>query len=255
MRGAKILEKRLRFWILPLLLSCITTVSGQEITNIKLLDFRYGLHFPAADMKDRFGTTNALGIGAESGAIKSKVLFGLEGYYFFGNAVKEDVLAPLRGYDGNIIGIDGQIGDINLKERGFYIGAHAAKIFSTSKHDHLMTGIRTQIGFGILQHKIRVQDNYNSVIPLEKKYLSGYDRLSNGPAVHLGLGYQYDSPINNFHFKIMGEMIGAQTESRRDIDYATGTSLSGKRTDILFGLHLAYIVTISRKSADEHIYY
>jgi hypothetical protein len=222
---------------------------------VKLLDFRYGLHFPAADMNKRFGTSNAIGLGVETGSLKSKLIFGLDGYYFFGNAVKEDVLAPIRSYDGNVIGIDGQIGDINLKERGFYIGLHAGKIFKTTRHDHLMTGIRTQIGMGLLQHKIRVQDNYNSVVALEKKYLSGYDRLSNGPALHVGLGYQYDDPINNFHFKVMGELIGGETRSRRDYDYAAGAYLSGRRTDILFGLHIAYVVMISRASAEEHIYY
>jgi hypothetical protein len=118
-----------------------------------------------------------------------------------------------------------------------------------------LTGIRAQIGGGFLQHKIRVQDNGGNVVALEKKYLQGYDRLSNGPAVHLGLGYQYQSPTNNFHFHIMADLYGAQTESRRDLDYPTGQYLSGKRTELLGGFSLAYIVMISRASKPENIYY
>jgi hypothetical protein len=256
MRSIKILEIRFlgRLALLGMLLWSVESYS-QKGKAVNLLEFKYGIHFPSGDLKDRFGTNNDFGISLQRVSVEKKIFFGVEGIYIFGNTVKEDVLVQLRSYDGAVISLDGDAGDINLKERGYYIGLNAGKIFSTSSHKNKLTGIRAQIGGGFLQHKIRVQDNGENVVALEQRYLQGYDRLSNGPAVHLGLGYQYQSPTNNFHFHIMADLYGAQTESRRDLDYATGQYLSGKRTEILGGFSLAYIVTISRASKPENIYY
>lgn len=255
MAVVKILEKRLKACWVCILFLCYCMGHSQTVNSLKLLDFRYGFQAPLADMKDRFGGNNTLGLGVEISSFKTKMIFGVEGITMFGNNVKEDVLAPLRTYDGNIIGIDNRPGDVNLKERGWYAGVFTGRIFKTTKHEGQLTGLRVQLGLGLLQHKIRVQDNYNSIVPLNKEYINGYDRLTNGPAIHFGLGYQYDSPVNNFHFRIMGEVYGGKTKSRRDLDYATGTYLSADRTDILYGLHIAYIVTISRTTSEEFIYY
>ena len=256
MRGIKILEIRFlgRLALLGMLLWSTESYS-QTVKSVNLLEFKYGIHFPSGDLGDRFGTNNDIGISIQRVSLEKKVFFGLEGIYIFGNTVKEDVLAQLRSYDGAVITLDGDAGDINLKERGYYVGLNAGKIFSTSSHKSKLTGIRAQIGAGFLQHKIRVQDNGENVVALEKKYLQGYDRLTNGPAMHLGLGYQYQSPTNNFHFHIMADLYGARTESRRNLDYLTGQYLSGKRTELLGGFSLAYIVTISRVDKPEHIYY
>jgi hypothetical protein len=256
MRGAKILE--LRFWgglTLLLLLLWSTESKCQKGNAVNLLEFKYGFHLPAGDLQDRFGSNSDIGMSIQSVSLAKKYFFGIEGMYLFGNNVNEDVLTQLRAYDGIIIGIDGGAGDINLKERGFYIGLNAGKIIPTSGNPKKLTGVRIQIGGGLLQHKIRVQDNTENIVPLEKKYLQGYDRLSNGPAVHLGLGYQYQSPTNNFQFHVMGDLYGASTSSRRNLDYATGTYLDQQRTDILGGLSVAYIVIISRSSKPENIYY
>jgi hypothetical protein len=107
----------------------------------------------------------------------------------------------------------------------------------------------------MLQHKIRVQDNAKTIPSLTTDYLQGYDRLSNGPAVHLGLGYHYQSPTNNFHFHIMGDLYAAQTQSRRDLDYPTGQYLDQKKTDFLGGISIAYVVSISRAARPDNIYY
>jgi hypothetical protein len=230
-------------------------VQSQIASSIRLLEFKYGYHRPFEDMKDRFGSSNDLSLSLQTVGLEKKLFWGIEGMFFFSNAVNEDVLAPLRSFDGNVIGIDGRPGDINLKERGYYIGIDVGKIYPTGKHEKKLTGVRVQIGGGMLQHKIRVQDNFNSIVALEKKYLHGYDRLTNGPAIHVGLGYQYQSPHDNLHFHIMSDFYGARTRARRDFDYAEGRYLDHQRIDILAGLALAYIVTISRVNRTENIYY
>jgi hypothetical protein len=228
---------------------------SQVSKNVKLLEFKYGFQAPMADLKKRFGGSNDLGISLQFASLAHTTFIGAEGIFYFGSTVKEDVLANLRTFDGNIIGIDGQIGDVGLKERGFYTGLDAGKIFKTTKIENNLTGFRVQVGAGLLQHKIRIQDNANNIPSLDKKYIKGYDRLTNGPAVHLSIGYQYENPNNNFHFNIMGDLYGGKTASRRDYDNLTGGYLDEKRTDILAGLTLSYIVSISRTDKADHIYY
>lgn len=256
MRTVKILE--LRFWsglVLLVMLLFSSPLMAQKGGAINILEFRYGYTFSGADMADRFGSNSTIGISVESVRLKSKIFFGFDGMYLFGSKVKEDVLANIRTYDGTVIDVNGAPGDISLKERGFYIGLNAGKIFSTSKYKHKLTGFRTQVGIGYLQHKVRIQDNARSVVALEKDYQPGYDRLSGGPAVHLGLGYHYQHPQQNFHFSIMADFYGAQTKAKRDLDYATGGPLTGTRTDIIAGFSIAYVVVISREEKEENIYY
>lgn len=255
LNAAKILEMPLKIALTCWLVWTSTYCFAQEPQSALLLDFKYGFQGPYGDMKDRFGGNNVLGIGMEVISHNSRQFFGLEGSFFFSNNVKEDVLQQIRGYDGNILAIDGTVGDVNLKERGFYTGPYVGKIFNTNGKKGSFTGIRVQAGVGLFQHKIRVQDNLNNVIPLEKKYLPGYDRLTNGLGGHLVIGYQYDSPYNNFHFKIMGDLMGGPTKSRRDYDYLTDTYLEQSRFDVLAGINVSYVVMISRTKTEEHIYY
>ncbi len=256
MSSAKILEigfKRLLTFVLSFVF--ISAGNSQARKNVKLLEFKYGFQAPMADLKTRFGGSNDLGISFQFASLTKTIFVGAEGMFFFGSSVKEDVLANLRTFDGSIIGLGGEIGDVSLRERGFYVGLDAGKIFKTTKVENNLTGIRAQIGAGLLQHKIRIQDNTNNVPALDKEYIKGYDRLTNGPAIHLSLGYQYENPNNNFHFNLMGDVYGSRTSSRRDYDNLTGGYLDEKRTDILAGLTLSYIVSISRSDKADHIYY
>ena len=256
MRPTKILELRLKILAAcALVLLLHFPLSSQDKGGISLLEFSYGLQFPLGDMKDRFGSNNRIGVAYESIRLKNLFFVGADGMLLFGSNVKEDVVADLRTFDGTIIGLNGSIGDVNLKERGFYVGLNAGKIIPTGKHDNNLTGVRMQIGGGLLQHKIRVQDNSSSVVALEKDKVKGYDRLTNGPAAHIALGFQYQNPQNNFHFLVMSDLYAAFTQSRRDFDFLEGAYIDKKRTDILFGLQLAYVVSISRSKSADQIYY
>ena len=257
MSPAKILELRLKLCLACLLpfFICLT-VNAQQSGSMSLLEFRYGVHFPLQDMKERFGVNNDFGAGFEVISMKSRFFAGADGMFIFGNNVREDVVSNLRSYDGTIIGLNGTLGDVNLKERGYYVGLNAGKIIPVTKEENNITGIRIQAGAGFMQHKIRVQDNSRSVVALEsKEKRKGYDRLTNGPCVHVALGFQYQNPANNLHFHIMSDIYGARTSSRRDFDFQEGGFLEGKRTDILMGLNIGYIVSLSRSRSPDQIYY
>ena len=256
MSPAKILEFTLKpLSLLLLVLLCTARVTAQDSSNRTLLEFKYGFHLPVADMKDRFGSNNAIGFSISRVNLKSTLLAGVEGSFLFGSTVKEDVLVNIRAFDGTIIGRDGAAADVNLKERGFYTGLFVGKVIKLTKAENNLTGIRLQAGGGFLQHKIRVQDNSRNVVAIEKEKLPGYDRLTNGPGIHLAAGFQYQNPQYNFQFSIVGDLYGARTASRRDFDNATGGYLAAKRTDILTGLTISYVVSLSRATSAENIYY
>ncbi len=256
MSPAKILEFTLRnLSLLLVVLSCTGQVNAQNSPGRTLLEFKYGYHLPLGDMKDRFGSNNTIGISISKANLKTTLLAGVEGSFLFGSSVKEDVLANIRAYDGTIIGKDGAAADVNLKERAFYTGLFVGKVFKLTKTENNLTGIRVQAGGGFLQHKIRVQDNSRSVVAIQKDKLPGFDRLTNGPGVHLAAGFQYQNPQYNFQFSIMGDLYGARTASRRDFDNVTGGYLDAKRTDILAGVTISYVVSLSRSKSAENIYY
>jgi hypothetical protein len=233
----------------------LTPAFSQERPTASLLDFRYGFQVPMGDLHDRFGGSMGLGASYHLVKLKSRFFVGADAIYYFGNIVKEDVLADLRSFDGSIIGQDGRAGDVNLKERGYYAGLHLGKIFPFNPEKNKLTGILVQAGAGFLQHKIRVQDNRNSIKALNQEFLHGYDRLSNGPAIHLSAGFHYEHPVNNFLMNITADVYGGRTKSRRDFDNVAGGPLTNSRTDLLTGLTLSYVVLISRQSSPEHIYY
>ena len=256
MRRAKILELPVQvLCTIFLIITTLSPVRSQDKETVRLLEFRYGFHLPAGDFADRFGPSSNLGAQVMTVSYNNNLFAGIDGMFLFGGEVREDVLARLRSFDGVIITNNGAAADVSLKERGYYIGLNAGKVFKTTENANNLTGFRVQIGGGFMQHKIRVQDNFQNVEALAGDYLKGYDRLTNGPAAHIALGYHYQSPRNNLHFALMTDFYGGFTKSRREFDFAELAYLDKARFDVLAGVTLAYIVTISRSTTSSEIYY
>jgi hypothetical protein len=168
--------------LLALICSGLLVSAQREGTVLRShLSFEYGGQVPLADMKERFGSNFNLGSQFEVLHTKKLWLFGFKGYYLFGGTVKEDAISILRGPDGNIIGNDGGPATIGLKERGLFLGPYIGKMvaFSEAKPH---AGLKLQLGAGLFQHHIRIQDDTRTVEQLSGDYKKGYDRLSNGRA-------------------------------------------------------------------------
>src|SRR5689334_13750886 len=115
MRGTKILELGMQAARCSILIAiAIAKAFGQNPGGMSMLEFRYGYHVPMADMADRFGGQNDISAAFTRAHFPGNVFVGAEGLFFFGSSVKEDVLAPLRSYDGSIIDRTGSPADINL---------------------------------------------------------------------------------------------------------------------------------------------
>ncbi len=182
-------------------------------------------------------------------------MLGLDGNFFYGSRVKEDVLQNMRMPDGEIVGSDGVYSSVVLRQLGFSVGFRFGKIFSMSK-DNPRSGIKLAIGAGMLQHQIRVQDDSRQVNQIAGAYKKGYDRLTNGFSIFQFLGYQLLSVNRLINFYAGLEFTQAFTLNRRDWDFFEMTAETGNRLDLLSGFRFGWILPFysGRQVADSYYY-
>ncbi len=216
-----------------------------------LLHFNLGSHIPLSDLAKRFGIDQSFGGGLERIFEDNKII-GLEGHFFFSQKVKDDPLKNMRNANGDIIGIDQGLARLNLRQRGFYVGAQVGKLFVFNKPTR--TGLRVTAGAGWMQHWIRLQDDNQSVPLVAGEYSKGYDRLTGGLALNQYVGWQKLSKSRRVNFYIGIECNQGFTSTLRDFDYAEKRKLTGRRFDVRLGLRAGWVLPFYQKKAEE-IYY
>ena len=210
----------------------------------------FGVHLPFGDMADRFGLDGDFGGTAEY-MTAGNFLFGVEGSYFFGADVKEDPLSILRTPEGDIIGNNRLVASVALRERGFYVGGMAGKLFVLNGK---RSGIRFTFGAGVLRHRIRIQDDNSSVTQLTGDYKKGYDRLTGGLALNQFLGWQHLAANRRSNWMIGFEFNEGFTQTLRDWDFTERRKLDGKRLDLRIGIRVAWTLPFYQGKANEIFY-
>lgn len=223
--------------------------------NVLLAKVSMGFQTPGGYLQDRFGNSLSVGLGADVITHKKNWIVGIEGNYFFGTLVKQDVLASLRTPQGAIIGNDRNYADIQLRERGFYIGLLAGKLFLIPAKEN-RSGIRFTAGAGLLQHKIRIQDDPVRQVPqLLGEYRKGYDRLTNGLAFNEYIGYQILSNDGRINFTAGFEFTQGLTQNRRSFNFDTMSADTTERLDLLYTFRLTWIIPFYFGKGTEEIFY
>lgn len=213
----------------------------------------YGYQIPGADFAERFGSSFYL--SSQIGFLnQNNWALQLDGGLLFGDQVKEDVLAPLRTLEGNIISNDRALADIQLRARAVYLGLNLSKTLVLSDA-YPRSGIRLGLGTGFLQHKIRIQDDPQSFVPqLTDELKKGYDRLTNGWYISQFVGYQYLSNDRKINFYAGFETMQAFTQNRRSINVDTGIMDTKNRLDTTWGFKIGWILPIYLGYAEEIFY-
>jgi len=210
--------------------------------NAWLVQVGYGFHTPGGDLKERFGNSLSPSIAVEWIQGGRNWLIGVDAAFFFGQTVKEDVLAPLRTRDGRIIGNDRQFADIQLRQRAYFAGLHLGKHIGLGKSNH-RSGLRLTVGGGIFAHKIRIQDDPARQVPqLTGNYKKGYDRFSLGPALRQTIGYQLLSRDGRINFHLSLESIQGFTYHQRALAFDTRQQEAGQRFDLQFGVRATWVL-------------
>lgn len=223
--------------------------------NILQCEMSYSLQFPGGDLSNRFGINSSVGIGLTY-KMRSNWTIGFEVNYLFGGKVKEDsILNHLKVKSGEIINKFGEYGVVSMTERGFYTGIKAGKIFPVGHRPNKNSGIVLNIGGGLLQHKIHIENKDNNTPPVLKDYKKGYDRLTNGLALREFIGYQYldNNRLINFYAGL--EFYQAWTKCRRDFNFDTMQKDNTSRNDYIFGIKAGWILPLYQRKPDTYYYY
>lgn len=242
-----------------LFISCIALFSSfntwaQTDGSLLMFNIDYATALPAGDLSERFGAHSEVGIGMDFITSKGGIIIGMAGNILYGTQVKEDVLVNLRTADGFIIANDRDPASIQLRERGWYMGGHVGKIFSFTENDK--SGIRFTLGVGLLQHKVRIQDDpERTVAALSGDYRAGYDRLTNGLALRQFIGYQYLSNNQRINFRVGVEFTQGFTQSRRSFDFDTRITDDKMRRDLILGFKLGWTLPFYLEATKETIFY
>lgn len=226
---------------------------GNNEGKVLLINFGYGPQFPFSDMGARFGTFFSPELSLDY-LTNDNWIIGLQGHFLFGGNVKDDPLLFLRLENGSIIGNDREPADIQLRMRGSYYGLRVGKLIGLSSTND-RSGLRLMAGLGLLQHRIRIQDDpFRSVPQLEGEYGKGYDRLTNGLAAHQFIGYQTIGKNTGINITLGLEFYEGFTRSRRSFDFATQSVDDANRLDFIVGFKAAFSLPYFLSNADE-IYY
>ncbi|MEO7175964.1 MAG: hypothetical protein ABIV51_08800 [Saprospiraceae bacterium] len=218
-----------------------------------LLGLSYGYGLPGKDMAKRFGNHFQAAINLE--LIQDKYWFaGLESGFFFGGDVKEDVIANLKNADGDILGSNRAIAATYLRERGFQGNLYIGKLIPIGKQKGVQ-GIRINAGVGMIQHKVRILDEFSSLVQISQDYIKGYDRLTRGLMLHQSIGYQQLDLRKRLNFFALFDFYQGFTKGQRSYDYSTMQNQNGKRLDLLTDFRLGLILPFYFSQNTKEIYY
>ncbi len=226
------------------LLSAQVSVKDSSIYS-PMIGVSYGYQLPGGDMAKRFGNSSSVQLNID---FKSQSYFflGINGSYIFGREVKEDMFTNISTPEGYIINKEGGIADVRTWERGFTVQGTIGRMFAFKKPNP-NSGIVFNLGFGFLQHKIRIETIGNNVPQLDKQYKKGYDRLTNGFLLSENFGYIYlsNNRLANIYFGL--ECMQGFTQCRRSYNYDEMKQDTQKRLDVLYGARIMWILPLYKK--------
>ena len=220
--------------------------------RILMIGFHFSGQLPQNDLAARFGSNLSAG-ASFSWKTKQNILVNVEGSYFFGRNVKEDVVASMRNSDGAITDNEGYPADLRLTERGWNIFGNVGYVISKWGNNP-NSGVFFTVGGGWMQHKVKLYDANQKIAAVKGDLKKGYDRLSGGFGLSQFIGYKYisDNRLANCYFGF--EFYEAQTQSLRGYNYDTGLEDTKKRLDVLIGFRFGWILPLYKRTKDFYYY-
>jgi hypothetical protein len=230
-----------------------TVVKDSSIT-VPMFQISVGVHSPGGDLKSRFGNFATLG-GGFSIKTKKNYILGTEGYFQFGGDVKElEVLDFLRNGNNQIINLGGRYANVVYFQRGGNFTFTFGKVFPILGPNP-NCGLRTTVGLGYWQHKIKIVDKEGGVFFLRDEYLAGFDRKTGGFVLNEFIGYNHQSNNRIINFTAGFEFSQGFTQNLRDYDFATKQKDVQNRTDLSYGLRVSWFIPLYKKSPQEFYFY
>lgn len=211
-----------------------------------VVGFTYGYYVPGGDMVKRFGNNSSVQMSVDF-KTRFNWILGVNGSYMFGNKIKEHIFDSIATVDGDLISQTGELGDVRLFERGFTVSGTIGRLIPFNRPNP-NSGLRVDLGFGFIQHKIRIETIGNNVPQMNKEYKKGYDRLTNGFLLSENIGYFFLSNNRFTNFYVGLECMQGFTQNRRSYNYDQMMQDTHKRTDLLFGAKVSWLLPLYKKA-------
>ena len=222
--------------------------------NVVAFGAQIGFIYPFADLGKRFGYGGTTG-GALIFKTKNNIVIEPSMTILFSNQVKEDtILNSITTSSGIIIDRTGNPSTVVLFQRGFIAGVRVGKIWSVMGPNP-NCGLLTSFGVGYMQHRIRIQDELESIPQIQGDYKKGYDRYSNGLSLMQGIGYQHFSNYRFINYYVGLEIHEGFTQNRRYVNFDTMKPDSKARLDLLINLTLRWYFPMYKRQPKDFYFY
>ncbi|MFZ1380712.1 MAG: hypothetical protein WAS56_13665 [Saprospiraceae bacterium] len=221
------------------------------------IDINYGFGLPLADLKSRYGQHLIVGSDLIFQPKSTKWAIGLSGHYGFGNNVKEDVVSAFRTqHEGLLIGSDGFLAEVKLKERVYIAQVWLGTIVPLGSQRSARHGIRIKCGLGYFKHFIKILDESRSLPQFNDEYIKGLDRRTGGILISNFTGYEYLDNKNRICFYVGVEPMWGLGKSLANVQYDTNpyNGLSS-RNDVLLNFKAGWIIPLIKIRKSDEIEY
>ena len=225
---------------------------GDTCLNVPMVTVHFSGQLPCGDLAARFGENLAVGGNFLFKHAKTWIV-GVDGSYFFGKAVRENVLTNLKNADGFVIDNEGFPADLRVTERGWNAYLVVGIVFPKLGNNP-NSGLTINLGFGYMQHKIKLYDAQQKIAAVKGDLKKGYDRLSGGYSMHQYIGYLYLSDNRLINFTAGFEFYEAITKSYRGFNYDTGLPDTKTRLDYLIGFRIGWILPLYKRGPQRFYY-
>src|SRR5204863_8304518 len=135
----------------------------------------------------------------------------------------------------------------------FHFLVKAGKVFNVLSPNP-NSGLMATVGAGLLQHKIRIENDDANAPQVLGDYVKGYDRLTNGLSITESVGWIYfgKNHIANFNFGF--EFTQAFTKNRRSYNFDEMRKDDTNRLDLLYGFRVSWIIPFYGSKPKEFYY-
>ena len=239
-------------YIFALTLNAYTQKRSTDPISFPMFSASFQMQVPGGNLADRYGWNSNIG-GSFMYKHKTNLFFEVNGNFIFGSNLKNDaatIFDSIKSSNGEIINEYGEYAKIITSERGFFIGGRVGYIYPIFFKDNPNSGIMVSIGSGLLQHKIRIENDGNNTPQILDDYKKGYDKLTNGISATEFIGIAYFGKKSLINFYAGFEFYQAWTQSRRSYDFNYKGPDMLKRLDILNGFKIGWIIPIYKRLPD-----
>lgn len=221
--------------------------------NTFLLGVNYKASFTGADMADRWGFTNSIGIDVNH-KFKTNLTVSVSGDFLFGSRLRDSTIyAGLYNSFGTITGLSGEPADVFFLMRGFAGHASVGYVFN-QLGNNANSGLWVSAGAGYLIHKIRTENLIDAVPQLEGDYKKGYDKLTMGISTRQFIGYLYQANFRLIKFYGGVEFTQGFTKNVRTYNFDSGGPEYEPRLDLMYSFKVGWILPISHRTKSEYYY-